>query len=91
MPYCTTWLQMLEKVSKDALWFSVKEGQQGSQHVLVVTNDSKKARKYDLKELTEDTASLQLEGLAEPVEIPVASLKASLQQVAIIYFDQILI
>lgn len=72
-------LKTLEKVSKDAVWFSVKDSSAG-QHVLVVTNDMKKAKKYCLKELTGDVEYLTLEGMTEPVEIPVASLKAALQQ-----------
>jgi hypothetical protein len=52
-------MQVLEKVSKDALWFAVREGEAGTQQVLVVTNDRKQARKYGLLELPSSQALAQ--------------------------------
>ncbi|GFH17681.1 hypothetical protein HaLaN_14365 [Haematococcus lacustris] len=74
-------MKPLEKIVKDAVWFTVKDSGAGKQQqLLVVTNDSKKARKYGLPELTEANAVQSLEGSEEPVVIPVAALKAALMQ-----------
>ncbi|KAL6759572.1 hypothetical protein V8C86DRAFT_2571280 [Haematococcus lacustris] len=74
-------MKPLEKIVKDAVWFTVKDSGVGKQQqLLVVTNDSKKARKYGLPELTEANAVQSLEGSEEPVVIPVAALKAALMQ-----------
>ncbi len=72
------------QVSKDAVWFSVKESEDGgAQHVLVVTDNAKAAKKYQLQEIPQQDAPLAvvLEGLPAPVEVPVPAIRAALLQV----------
>ena len=49
------------QVSKDAVWFSSVEAEDG-QHVLLVTDDAKKAKKYGLPALEGEAFALELPG-----------------------------
>mmetsp|Transcript_455 Transcript_455/g.932 ORF Transcript_455/g.932 Transcript_455/m.932 type:complete len:365 (+) Transcript_455:170-1264(+) len=74
-------LKKMEKVAKDAIWFTSKEGEDG-QHVLMVTAKVKHAHKYKLVELPAGEAvhTVQLGGSAGQVEVPVGALREMLLQ-----------
>eukprot|EP00198_Chlamydomonas_reinhardtii_P010617 XP_001699954.1 predicted protein [Chlamydomonas reinhardtii] len=75
-------LRTMEKVSKDAAWFASVEASDG-EHVLMVTDNAKHAKKYGLQALPRDVAtySVELGGAgdeARRVEVPLAELAAAL-------------
>lgn len=46
---CTNVHAHMTPCMQDAVWFTVREASGGKQHVLMVTNDRKKAKKYGLQ------------------------------------------